>query len=274
MKMALLSSQTARDSPRGRWLSQHRAGERALAKAIGPFLRAQARRVATAARGHRSLSAEDAGKLIDIRREHRLFMRAIETPLVRLVIAGAGKELAAVRSDRRKAMSLAGHAHRLPSAVESGITSFLAEVEKQYYWVAVHKTTRAAIFRQIRDGLDANETVDQIADRIQRHLKDGSLFRAQMIARTETTGALNAGKSTIFRSIVDDADSPSAYRNLWLTLRDGHQRDTHDALHRVAVAVGKDFDVGGNPAPFPGHFSLPAEERISCRCTISLVMAS
>ncbi len=30
---------------------------------------------------------------------------------------------------------------------------------------------------------------------------------------------------------------------------------------------GGDFSVGGSPAPYPGHWGLPAWQRINCRCT-------
>jgi hypothetical protein len=38
-------------------------------------------------------------------------------------------------------------------------------------------------------------------------------------------------------------------------------------LFGESIAVRESFIVGGHPAPYPGHWSLPAQERANCRCT-------
>ena len=56
----------------------------------------------------------------------------------------------------------------------------------------------------------------------------------------------------------------------WLAINDNDTRESHRLLNGKTVKPGKRFHVGESEAmgPYPGHFSLPSEERINCRCTI------
>ena len=59
----------------------------------------------------------------------------------------------------------------------------------------------------------------------------------------------------------------------WLTIGDSDVRAEHAALSGEVVAPRADFSVGGSPAPYPGHWGLPAGQRINCRCTTISVLA-
>jgi hypothetical protein len=58
----------------------------------------------------------------------------------------------------------------------------------------------------------------------------------------------------------------------WLTIGDNDVRAEHAALSGNVVAPRADFSVGGSPAPYPGHWELPAGQRINCRCTTISVL--
>ena len=82
--------------------------------------------------------------------------------------------------------------------------------------------------------------------------------RARTIARTETTGAWNAGA-------LDAAVREGQQVKVWLTLGDGLSRDTHLEAAGQCVDVDGDFNVGGYAMPSPG-IGGPAEEVVNCRC--------
>jgi len=48
---------------------------------------------------------------------------------------------------------------------------------------------------------------------------------------------------------------------------DDHVRESHVALNGGVVPVKESFSVGGYAAAYPGHWRLPAAERVNCKCT-------
>jgi uncharacterized protein with gpF-like domain len=89
--------------------------------------------------------------------------------------------------------------------------------------------------------------------------------RAQKIARSETTGAMNAGHVAAMEEL---ADAGLIKGKQWSAIGDRDVRQAHLALAGAIVGPRADFDVGGWAAPYPGHWGLPAEQRINCRCTV------
>ena len=59
----------------------------------------------------------------------------------------------------------------------------------------------------------------------------------------------------------------------WLTIGHADVRAEHAALSGNVVAPRADFSVGGSLAPYPGHWGLPAGQRINCRCTTISVLS-
>tara|TARA_Y100000310_G_scaffold322732_1_gene382123 strand:+ start:2862 stop:5051 length:2190 start_codon:yes stop_codon:yes gene_type:complete len=90
-------------------------------------------------------------------------------------------------------------------------------------------------------------------------------YRSERIARTETTGIINAGAGeTLLREGVKT--------KTWIDTSDGRTRESHravaDRTADVPISISNRFDVGGYKADYPGDSSLPAHERINCRCTV------
>ena len=101
---------------------------------------------------------------------------------------------------------------------------------------------------------------------------DANRHRAAKIARTETTGALNAGHHATRQML---AEQGVVVGSEWLTIGDIDVRGnrpkdefSHVIMHEVKVKIGKDFNVSGEKAPYPGHHSLSAGNRIFCRCLL------
>ena len=89
--------------------------------------------------------------------------------------------------------------------------------------------------------------------------------RALMIARTGSAGVLGLGN---LPSWIHSPGDELIQGCQWPTVGDDRVRVSHQFLQGVLVGPRELFDVGGTPAPYPGWWGLPPDQRASCRCTI------
>lgn len=111
---------------------------------------------------------------------------------------------------------------------------------------------------QIRELQRANAEATRRLDKEQSVWKT----RADRIARTETTGAYNAGT-------YDAALRSGASYKQWVATYDSRTRFTHRAAHGQTVRHDQPFDVGGHAMMWPGDIDAPPEESVNCRCTMT-----
>jgi len=132
--------------------------------------------------------------------------------------------------------------------------------------VNIMGTTREAINRQILLGDSEGLTRDEISKNIVE-TTSGSISRnrANVIARTESASAANYAQKEA--SIA----ATGVNRVKWLTVNDSRTRDSHRATNGQIVSGNKKFTVGGHKAEYPADPSLPAKDRINCRCTTRIV---
>ncbi|MEE9602873.1 MAG: phage minor head protein [Thermoguttaceae bacterium] len=89
--------------------------------------------------------------------------------------------------------------------------------------------------------------------------------RAQRIARTETSAALNAGQQVQ----VDVLEAAGlVIVKTWTSVGDADVRESHAAKNGHQVRGKENFELSGHLIPYPAHWSLPAQERVRCRCDI------
>lgn len=155
-------------------------------------------------------------------------------------------------------------AANLNEAAAAGIRAQLAETMSQPYWDALTKSQRdrlsAAIARGIEDGRD----VDSVTRAVQRALGPGtSKVTAERIARTELTGAINAGH---FAQRTELMRLGTVAGSEWVCMFN-NSREDHEEADGQVVGYEQMFKVGDEEAPYPGHWSLSAEQRINCQCT-------
>jgi len=114
---------------------------------------------------------------------------------------------------------------------------------------------------------DANETTQELADRIRKALKHSfkqSRARALTIARTETAQAMSVGRHR--GGVLAGAVSHG-----WISSKVG-VRDTHiaaDAQYSAKdnyIDISMPFSVGGAQLIHPSDPNGPAGEIINCRC--------
>ena len=123
----------------------------------------------------------------------------------------------------------------------------------------INDTTRERIVRELGEGLDQAEQLDQLTTRM-RHIFDDAA-RARTVAQTEATKAVNGSAQEAFRQ------ADVAFKE-WLTSRDDRVRSTHAALDGAVVQTNANFESpSGDQAPAPGQFGT-AVENVNCRCAI------
>lgn len=105
--------------------------------------------------------------------------------------------------------------------------------------------------------------IERIGREIRQRAKIDNVYRGVRIARTETVNASNYG------SLVGAQSTGLPLDKVWLTTRDGRERDSHAEAdgQKVDMNNGK-FRVGGSVMNHPGDPAGGAEEVINCRCTI------
>ena len=151
------------------------------------------------------------------------------------------------------------------------MTRYLAEVRNRL--VRIPDEVYDLVAGQIAHGANLGESIPKLAARVDNVLSTTASERwpnrATVVARTETIGALNAGRADAFVAVAEVVDQPM--EKLWLATDDRRTRITHDLADGQRVPVGAPFIVGGFPLAFPGDPTGPAQEVIQCRCTMLLV---
>lgn len=126
---------------------------------------------------------------------------------------------------------------------------------------------------EIANGAGNGEGIPALADRVEKVLSatqtDQWPTRAVTVARTETIGALNAGRFDSFAAVSDVIGED--LQQQWLATSDARTRKTHHAADLQRVPVGGYFTVGSADLRFPGDPRGPAKEVIQCRCSTLLV---
>lgn len=133
----------------------------------------------------------------------------------------------------------------------------------------------------IAEGAGLGEGIADLAKRVGRILSttetDMWPNRAVTVARTETLGAMNAGRTDAFDAVVEELGGD--FEKMWLATEDTRTRKSHRDADGQRVPVGSPFLIGVDPdlglagvhLMQPGDPSGPANEIINCRCTTLLL---
>ena len=127
------------------------------------------------------------------------------------------------------------------------------------------KQVKRLVKRGIVDGLPNAEIARQI-----EAATTFSAARAERIAQTETTKAINTATNEAYREF-QDAENVQVMKE-WISSRDDSVRETHAALDDgEPIPVTDDFQIDGYAGSAPASFGEPAMD-INCRCTIAPVI--
>ncbi len=126
----------------------------------------------------------------------------------------------------------------------------------------INDTVRDQLNVTLNAGIVAGETVQQISDRV-RDVYNIAGNRAKIIARTETTAAMNASSMSYY-------DKAGVRNKQWVTAGDERVRSSHMAMNGNIIPITASF-ANGVITPGVGG---SAAETINCRCTIIPVIES
>jgi len=159
----------------------------------------------------------------------------------------------------------------IPDTVRQAIVNEVEASMDGEWWDAMPQSILDKIEANVRDGITEGRSLDQTVEAVQEALGADGNVRAERIARTEMTGALNAGH------VVQGAELEEAgikVLKYWMNAGDEFVRDSHIAYAGPPYSPVEGADAnfvldtkeGVVEVPYPGHMNLPPEERISCRC--------
>ena len=126
----------------------------------------------------------------------------------------------------------------------------------------INKTTKRALRKILNDNADAG--ANEIAELIGKKFQSFQGRRAQLIGQMETSMASNF-------AVQESYDQGGIDEKMWLSARDGRQRDTHKlvedgGMDGQVVAVDANFkSPSGATGPYPTQMSTKAEN-MACRC--------
>jgi HK97 family phage portal protein len=127
---------------------------------------------------------------------------------------------------------------------------------------AINTTTEEALREELKAGVSAGETIDDISRRMEKVFDEARSYRMDRIARTETISASNQGAMAAYEQsgVVQETE--------WITARDEKVRDSHQ-IDGEQVNLGAAFSNG---LTMPGQAGADADEVINCRCTIAPIV--
>jgi len=129
------------------------------------------------------------------------------------------------------------------------------------------------VFAEITDAVNAGESLDQVAGRVDRVLTytDSERWtnRARVIAQTETTRAYGAG--TLAAGMEMSRVTGRLLRKRWDTRDDSRVRNPHREVDGETRDLSMPFYVDGFPMQFPGDSLAPAELVVNCRCQLVIL---
>jgi len=155
-----------------------------------------------------------------------------------------------------------------PVSRHAFVVAYLADVRNLL--VRIPDETANLIFAEINDGVNAGESLDQLAARVDRVLSyTGSERwpgRARTIAVTEVTRAY--GAATMAAGVEQSRVTGRQLNKTWRTSHDERVRMGHREADGQTVPVFMPFQVEGEALQFPGDPSGSAANVIGCRCDL------
>jgi SPP1 gp7 family putative phage head morphogenesis protein len=118
----------------------------------------------------------------------------------------------------------------------------------------INDTIKEQLGSSINIGIAEGETVQQISDRV-REIYNMAGNRAKVIARTETSAAMNGSSQLYYKEL-------GVEKKEWLTAGDERVRESHIMINGEIVNINQRFSNG---VDVPGLDGSP-EETINCRC--------
>lgn len=183
-------------------------------------------------------------------------------------------ELVAGRNRKTTAQDIAARLHldvpdgvsigAYPDWLQRAAVDSLGDTFAELYWQDVGETTATDIYNVLVAGIREGHSIARIAGEIARQCGPAySRTRATNVARTEMTGAMNAGHAAGMNQISAETGLPIGKE--WVSVMGSTTRPSHAAADGQQTGDPDGlFTLAGLQVPYPGHHSLPAGERCNC----------
>ena len=133
----------------------------------------------------------------------------------------------------------------------------------------INNTNEKQIKRLVRAGIEQGLSNRDIAESI-RQSTTFSEKRAQRIAQTETTKAINTATNEAYQ-LFEEQENVKVLKE-WISSRDDKVREEHAALDDAEpIPVTDQFEIDGYRAQAPASFGVASMD-INCRCTIAPII--
>lgn len=146
----------------------------------------------------------------------------------------------------------------------------IEETFYQPYWETINETTggdiEAVLERGMLDGYSINDMAKEIEEKFGS--EEYPLSRGRNIARTEVGNALNATRSEVIDTMIEDLGMQAVIKKVWHSVLGNTTRDTHANIDGVPADKDGCWALGGIRCRWPGDPMLSAKERCNCQCTI------
>ncbi len=233
-----------------RWLKNQEKAEKSLAAILVGLFKEQ--RAAVLASLQEASPDGDitstADVLLNQRDWHERFMEAILPELATIITQGAMDELVRFEASKAAEVTVEDLLIDLPPDIAQVIREEVATIPTRSYWQDIQLTTRQQLVTTLQEGIAEGESLHELMLRVEDS-KIGVLgdepmtVRASRIARTETTGALNAGHDASMQNLANDG---LIEKKEWISTIGGVGQ-VPDVHERAPTWAG----------PTPGRASLP-----------------
>jgi hypothetical protein len=270
---------TRRDTKaiKARHVNQVHRAKQIIAEAAAELI---ARQLRDAAAELRDRGVAKRGLIFDPRQWDQRLKGALAPAIGHVMLIGAASELKRHGRLKHKKSSASDYlaqlgldltdsdfATEMPQELVDSIEATLADSFKRDYWAHANNVTAGKIESLIRDGTTEGLSIRDMAHVIEETADGYGRQRAIVIARTESSRALNSGHVEGIEYIEDDAGIQLG--KTWVSVLGSTTRPTHAAMDDTTVPTREPFYLGGHPCQFPGDADLPVEEVANCQCTIT-----
>ena len=215
-------------------------------KSINNYAEDQMARVISELKSDKSFASKALKGLFDLTKENKLFAE-ISIPFITEFVVSAGKEALQSITPQNE--------FDVTESIQKYIKERAKIIAKQ-----INDTTLDKLSSTLAEGIDAGEGIADLTKRVEGVYSEYPTYRAETIARTETTAANNKGFTEGYRQ------SGVANAKEWIATNDSRTRDSHSHADGEVVKLDDSFSNG---LDYPGDPSADPAETINCRCVLA-----
>jgi len=182
-------------------------------------------------------------KIFNRKEENKTFKESM-LPLITSLFKESGREAISLLTDKP---------FNMEKTIKAGgrIEEYLA-YRAMFFANSVNETTLLGLTKTLSKGIEKGESIPKLRNRVKKGYKEFSDYRAERIARTETTSVVNKAHEEAYKQ------SGVVKGKEWIATLDDRVRDSHLMMDGEQVKLGEVFSNG-----------LEAPSEPNCRCTIA-----